>query len=63
MLRHPELGAQGNPGSLTATYCGTQSYMAPEILTKTPYSVSVDWWVFSFPLRLLPLPPPSPLTL
>lgn len=24
--------------------CGTPLYMAPEMLTETPYSRSVDWW-------------------
>ena len=26
------------------SFCGTQEYMAPEILNEVPYSFAVDWW-------------------
>uniref|UniRef100_A0A8C5DDY0 G protein-coupled receptor kinase n=1 Tax=Gouania willdenowi TaxID=441366 RepID=A0A8C5DDY0_GOUWI len=32
------------PGKTVTQMAGTGAYMAPEILTKTPYRTSVDWW-------------------
>ncbi|VVC44365.1 Protein kinase domain,Protein kinase-like domain [Cinara cedri] len=33
-------------GDPTATFCGTAEYMAPELITETSYTRSVDWWSF-----------------
>ncbi|CAL1579363.1 unnamed protein product [Knipowitschia caucasica] len=32
------------PGKTVTQMAGTGAYMAPELLTKTPYRTSVDWW-------------------
>lgn len=32
------------PDLLSLLQAGTGAYMAPELLSKTPYRTSVDWW-------------------
>jgi len=29
---------------IASSYCGTEDYMAPEVLLKEPYGTCVDWW-------------------
>lgn len=32
--------------SMVKSFCGTTEYLAPEVILKTGYSRSADWWSF-----------------
>ena len=41
-----KVGVTSEPSSFTRTLCGTNTYMAPEVIRKEPYGPSADWWSF-----------------
>lgn len=41
-----KVGVTENPLTYTRTLCGTNSYMAPEVIKKEAYGPVADWWSF-----------------
>lgn len=41
-----KVGVSENPEHFTRTLCGTNSYMAPEVIKKELYGPAADWWSF-----------------
>ena len=37
-------GGRGGAGPITRSYCGTEQYMAPEMLLQRGHGRAVDWW-------------------
>ncbi len=65
----------GEDAVRTSTVCGTRAYLAPEMVLRKPYGMSVDFWQFgcfvyelyavsgrsapAAPVHSLPLAPPA----
>ena len=47
-IRIVDLGfaKQLDKNGLTNTFCGTPSYLAPEVILKKSYGLEVDWWAY-----------------
>lgn len=46
-IRIADLGfAKKLENNTTTSFCGTPSYLAPEVLQRVPYGIAVDWWTF-----------------
>lgn len=50
----------------TSTVCGTRAYLAPEMIMRKPYGLSVDFWQFGcflfelYAVRAVSLSSPAP---
>lgn len=56
----------GEDAVRTSTVCGTRAYLAPEMVLRKPYGMSVDFWQFGcFIFELYAVsgsPPPPPIS-
>lgn len=53
MVSVGEVEGDGEISGRTQSMCGTHYVMAPEIMTRQPYGVAVDWWYSNFRCWLL----------